>query len=103
MSEEDGDVDLGLGTCCACEGTENVRNVMMLDREAPPLTAGWGCLVCALPMKGALTVLCDECLKQDLAPIFIACNKDHKGRVRADSYPITPFAHDLSKHPELKE
>lgn len=94
-----------LGKCCVCmkEGPD-VRNLMMIERKAPPLTTGWGCLVCALPTIGAVAVLCDTCLEADLAPKFVVSGTiKGKGRQHVMQYPFTPFGHDLSKHPELHD
>jgi hypothetical protein len=57
------DDDLDLGPCCACEGLDDVRNIMMLDKKALTPGKGWGCVVCHLPNDGAIAVLCDGCLE----------------------------------------
>lgn len=53
--------DYGLGSCCACEGTDGVRNVYLLKHKAPVAGTGWGCVVCGLSADGAVAVLCDRC------------------------------------------
>lgn len=99
------DDEIPLGKCCGCEKEDaTVRNVMMIDREAPPMTSGWGCLVCGLEPKGAVAILCDECLEKDVAPRWLVQGVvAHGGRIEATAFPIVPFAHDVSKHPELEE
>ena len=94
-----------LGTCCGC-GKEppGVRNVMFMEREAPPLTDGWGCLVCGLPQKGAIAILCDDCINNDVAPRFVVSGTvTGGGRQDVTQYPIIPFNHDMAKHPEMEE
>jgi len=49
--------DIDLGPCCACEGFESVRNVLMLHVKMTVPGQGWGCLVCGLSFDGALAVL----------------------------------------------
>jgi hypothetical protein len=42
-----------LGPCCICEvESHRVRNIIMLDKEAPIPGRGWGCLACGLPLIG---------------------------------------------------
>jgi hypothetical protein len=73
MSSDESNADqLDLGTCCACGGTQGVRNVIMLDKKAPIPGRGWGCVVCKLPLDGAIAVLCDDCLDSK-AEIRFAC------------------------------
>ena len=55
--------EIELGPCCACEGLEHVRNVVMLDKKSTEPGTGWGCVVCHLPNDGAIAVLCDGCLE----------------------------------------
>jgi hypothetical protein len=90
--EDYGDV----GPCCVCETTAGVRNVMMLDAKAPIAGHGWGCVLCDLPMDGAIAVVCDACIGQ---PLKFACRgyPGEEGRV--------PFAelrgthqHNMRKH-----
>lgn len=58
---------LDLGTCCVCEQTANVRNIVMLNFKSPQPGAGcWGCTVCGLPEEGAFAVCCDACSVQVL-------------------------------------
>ena len=103
MSEEEDELP-DLGTCCGCDKVgPDVRNVMMLDREAPPMTTGWGCFVCSLPTIGAVAILCDKCLADDVAPKFVVSGRiKTKGRQNVLQYPLKPFGHDLSQHPELR-
>lgn len=53
-----------LGPCCICGGTRRVRNVIELDKKSPTAGRGWGCLVCGLPLDGAVAVVCDYCFEE---------------------------------------
>jgi hypothetical protein len=69
MSPDEPNADkVDLGPCCACEGIRDVRNVVMLDKKAPLPGRGWGCVVCGLPLDGAVAVLCDDCLENGREP-----------------------------------
>jgi len=87
-----------LGDCCACQGTTNVRNVVMHDKRAPVPGTGWGCVVCHLPNDGAISVICDDCLENE-TEIREACwgYPNEKKRVSLNSL-AEPFAHDMAKH-----
>jgi len=101
--------DIDFGTCCVCgeEGTEEnpVRNGIMLKLRGPSPGKGWGCLICDLPVDGAMAFVCDRCLDLgfEKSPIrwvvkgFIA----DKGRVSIDVCKEF-FDHDMSKHKEVK-
>ena len=88
-----------LGQCCACGGTENVRNIVMHDFRAPIAGAGWGCIVCHLPLDGALSVLCDHC-RDTHAPVLEICCGYPKLNVRIPIHLFvkTLFAHDRNLH-----
>ena len=58
-----------VGACCACGVTTTLRNVMFLDQKAPVAGKGWGCVVCDLPLDGAIALLCDECVANGREPI----------------------------------
>lgn len=60
------------GPCCACGGTENVKNVIGINRLAPTPGKGWGCKICGLPSNGAVAVVCDDCLESE-ATVKFAC------------------------------
>lgn len=101
MSEPEDHIDLG--PCCACGGLREVRNVVMMDIEAPEGFVGWGCLVCGLAPRGAIYVLCDECVAAEREPLFICGGRyatDHE-RVVLEGYDGAPHQHDASKHDEL--
>jgi hypothetical protein len=96
----------GYGTCCACEQEISPRDpcVVMLPFEAPTGFKGWGCLVCKLPQRGAIAVLCQDCLNANRQPRFIATGV-HVGdnlRFPLTSYVQIPFEHNLAFHPELQ-
>lgn len=96
--------DFRCGPCCSCEGTTNVRNILMMPFEAPPDAHGWGCLECGLPMRGAVAIVCDACLDANRSPRFIAGGKYAQEGVRVplEGFERRPFDHDLSKHPEVE-
>lgn len=90
-----------LGRCCICEGTDNVTNVMMLDRRAPTPGTGWGCLQCNRPLDGAVAVVCDHCLAAQAALKFVCDGPPgHDKRVPIEGI-TEAFGHDLSQHPEV--
>lgn len=90
------------GPCCACgQPGAAVRNIIMLERQAPQAGTGWGCVQCGAPNDGALAVVCDHCAAHDV-PLQFACAgplREH-GRVPFADLMGT-HAHDLAKHPEL--
>ena len=61
LAPDDFEDDCNFGQCCACHGTKNVRTVVMLHRRGPVPGTGWGCVVCDLPLDGAISVVCDSC------------------------------------------
>lgn len=61
-----------LGNCCACGREDGVRNIHMLPRLAPIPGRGWGCVVCGLPLDGAIAVVCDPC-HEERRPLLFAC------------------------------
>jgi hypothetical protein len=95
--------DIDLGKCCACQGTENVRNLIMHNKPAPVPGTGWGCVECHLPMDGAMSVVCDRCLESN-AEITQVCMGWVKGKMRAPIHALRdePFDHDRRLHLEVK-
>jgi hypothetical protein len=100
---DDGDADaLDLGPCCICETRVGVRNVVPLPLRGPIAGTGWGCIVCNLPLDGAVAVLCDGCLELVAAgawPLFVCRGwpVDH-GRAPFAELSADPFDHDLAAH-----
>lgn len=92
--------DVDLGACCACEKSgPDVRNVMMLDRRGPSPGKGWGCLVCGLPLDGAVAVLCDSCLEAKAEIRFVCAGYPAQdGRMPIEELAFEPFGHDLALH-----
>lgn len=91
--------EMSLGDCCACHGSENVRNIVMHDFRAPVPGTGWGCVVCHLPMDGAVSVICDRC--RDARSVIVdVCAGYPKGnsRLALDGFFKTPFAHKMAMH-----
>lgn len=107
--------DLGrpssLGLCCICETTLGVRNIVILNAQAPVLGHGWGCVVCGLEPHGALAVICDGCEALYHQPgksvedrLRFVC----RGRPGSDGrMPIADLCgehgHDWSQHPEATQ
>ena len=90
------------GPCCACGGTKDVRNVLLLSMKAPVPGTGWGCYVCQLGQDGAVAVLCDAC-RQSGAQVQFAC----KGYLSCgERVPIAELGglqeHDPKRHPEAQ-
>ncbi|PHJ69182.1 hypothetical protein VF14_03355 [Nostoc linckia z18] len=56
---------LDLGACCGCETSEvKVTNILTIGKKTLLPGTGWGCMVCQLPLDGAIAVVCDGCLAQ---------------------------------------
>lgn len=90
--------ELDFGPCCACEGLELVRNMMMLDKKASVPGTGWGCVVCHLPSDGAIAVICDGCLESHAEIRFAVYGYViHKQREKIEEL-TEPFAHDMKFH-----
>ena len=91
-------MNLRLGPCCACGGTQNVRNILQLHQKGPTPGRGWGCVVCQLPMDGAIAVVCDHCLDTK-APLKFACDDYPASGKRVPIETLTgTHDHDLAKH-----
>jgi hypothetical protein len=81
-----------------------LRPLSRLDarRRGPIAGTGWGCIVCNLPLDGAVAVLCDGCLELVAAgawPLFVCRGwpVDH-GRAPFAELSADPFDHDLAAH-----
>jgi hypothetical protein len=92
----------GFGPCCCCEGDiPRQPRLMMLELEAPAGFKGWGCLVCRLPLRGAIAVVCESCIQAQRLPQFIAAGSDLYDNQRQrldDTFEQKPFAHDPHAH-----
>lgn len=93
-----------LGLCCVCEA-RSARNVLTLPFRSMIPGHGWGCVVCDLPLNGAVAVLCDPCLDRyrDDETILTRCCAGYPkqdGRVAVATLAADPFDHDMSRHPE---
>ena len=80
--------------------------MVVLDFEAPAGFTGWGCVVCHLPMRGAIATLCDRCADtewsvEQLRYIVGGTYVFEGVRVSLDGFKRIPFHHDRSQHPEL--
>lgn len=86
------------GPCCSC-GRRDAMNIIQLVGRAPVPGTGWGCLVCDLPMDGAMAVLCQACLRNNLPIRFIVFGYvSHLQRFPYALMDKTDFQHDLDKH-----
>lgn len=92
--------DSNLGPCCACQKTGlDVRNVIMVGQKGPTPGKGWGCLVCDLPLDGAVAVLCDACLDADADVQFVCVGYPANGdRMPLEDLPFEPYNHRLECH-----
>lgn len=95
---EDGNTSLG--KCCLCANDAKV--IICLPRRAPMPGKGWGCVVCNLPMDGAISVLCKLCFEawkvdpDGWATVISVCvgYPGDGGRMFLSDLPEIPFAHD---------
>lgn len=95
------------GSCCICESTRNVNNLIQLDYKVES-ASGWGCVQCGLKMEGAIAIVCDTCIE------LYGKQSDFKDKIkflmngikRIPVLPVekrVPHEHDLSRHPEYQE
>jgi hypothetical protein len=103
MSDEDDDLVQQLGSCCMCETTVGVVNILMLPNRGLVPDHGWGCVQCNLPAHGAVAVLCDQCILRytnEDEPLRFFCRgyPAVDGRAPIAELPAEPFDHDPSKH-----
>lgn len=82
-----------LGPCCNCGTTVGVTNMVMLHRRAPVPGTGWGCMICRLPADGAVAVLCDGCLGQEVKAVCLGYPKEGR-RTPVKSLAPEAFDHD---------
>ena len=95
--------NVDFGPCCACEGLELVRNIIMLDVKGIDPGRGWGCLVCGLSMDGAVAVMCDSCMDRNEKIRFAVVGYVAEKRRIPRGELTEPHVHDMSKHPEEQE
>jgi hypothetical protein len=88
-----------LGTCCVCCGSDHVVHVIMINRRGPQPGKGWGCVVCGLPLDGAIVVMCNACIARDADPVFVCDGFPSEGkRVPIHTLSPEPFDHDPASH-----
>ena len=98
------DEQIELGNCCACGGSHDVRNLIMLDLKAPQPGEGcWGCLQCGLPQAGAIAVLCDRCVRLKMRARYVCVGYAELNQRAPIEECTEPFTHDMTKHPECWE
>lgn len=89
----------GFGPCCCCEGEiRHNPGLMMLEFKGPPGWTGWGCMVCGLPSRGAIAVLCPACVLAQRLPQFIAAGRNVADNLRLrldEHFEQRPFRHRL--------
>lgn len=86
------------GPCCACGQFQKMNALVVVDKRRPTPGHGWGCVVCGLPMDGAIAVVCDECVEQR-AEIRWVCADYPLSPGRVEITALTePFQHDRSRH-----
>ena len=92
------------GRCCGCfVDNITVRNFVMMQFETPLQGTGWGCFKCDLPMNGAVSVLCDECIDMGQEPLFICLgHPENDMREPIAALDTDPHKHDMSRHPEVE-
>lgn len=98
------DLEPQFGECCACRcaGSANnpVRNVVMHEFRAPIAGKGWGCVVCQLPLDGAVSVICDRCRDTEVEVVDVCSGYPAENvRVAFRLMDKTPFAHHPALHP----
>src|SRR5262249_19623136 len=91
-----------LGLCCNCQAQPALA-VAWLRRRAPVAGPGWGCVVCDLPLDGAVAVLCDACADAlemcEQPPRFVCVGAPSENRrLPYTDLPAGAFDHDASKH-----
>jgi len=92
------------GTCCACgEKTGDVWNFIALPVRAPEPGTGWGCMICKLPMNGALAVVCDKCLAENKEIKWVIKGPVWLGGRIEKKYLVLPFDHKPGKHEQKLE
>ena len=89
-----------LGPCCNCGRVDGVRNIVMLSRRGPTPGRGWGCVVCGLPLDGAIAVMCDDCVGVGEPKFVCSGYPVTPGRVPFNELSPERFDHDPAKHPE---
>ena len=97
--------EMNFGGCCACgKKKDDVRNVICLPKKAPVAGAGWGCVVCGLEADGAIAMVCDDCLENQVKVRWaVAGYADGGGRVEVGKLKGT-FEHNMFFHepPKLR-
>ena len=88
-----------LGSCCVCDSTDGVVNVVMLHKKCPMPGRGWGCVVCGLSADGAVAVVCIPCYELN-RPLRLACRgyPATDGRIPIELL-TGEHEHDFSQHP----
>jgi hypothetical protein len=76
-----------------------VRNIIMLNKQAPEPGKGWGCVQCGLTADGAIVVVCDHCVRVR-SPYRWACSGYPGDDVRVPIESLVgSHEHDMRGHP----
>lgn len=87
-----------MGVCCAC-GEHEAQHVIMLPFRAPLPKTGWGCLLCRLPLDGAVAVLCATCTESGADIKTVCVGWPAENERQPIDWTAAPFDHDMTKHP----
>jgi len=89
-----------LGTCCACEGSTEVKWIIPLPHKAPNPRYGWDCAVCHVK-GGAVAVICSSCLALNTQVKFVVDDYPYKNiRIPIEAVNADLYLHDYAYHPE---
>jgi hypothetical protein len=84
--------------CCGCRRTRRLV-VVALPWRGPKRVYGWGCVVCGLPPRGALALLCAECAAAEVAPVEALAGETIGQPERVPVARLTePHRHDPARH-----
>lgn len=90
--------DTHFGDCCACgkplDGNDEHINLLSLKQRAPVPGTGWGCLVCNLPQDGAMAIVCDACLTNEVEIKRVVYGRMTSGQ----RVPIGSLSQDVFDH-----
>ena len=86
------------GLCCICEGKLDIVNIVNLPFKVKS-ESGWGCVVCDLPMEGAVSLLCSICIEDFVIEDIKFLTYGKTGRIPLPhEYERVIHEHDMSKH-----
>lgn len=88
------------GPCCSCGAADqSVGNILLIPHPAPIPGTGWGCVVCNLPENGALAVVCDACMEDNVPLQFVISGFPMAhGRIARELLSDERFEHRMEYH-----